>query len=77
MREAALNCRHCARAFVPGRRGWREGKACKSSEAERECPSTETCLEATEETAQNKAFPVFYDLKINIPFMNVTFSPHA
>lgn len=43
-----------------GTEGLREGKAWKTSEAERECPSAKAHMEATEETAWNKAFSVFY-----------------
>lgn len=43
-----------------GTEGQRGGKAWKSSEAERECPSAEAHTQATEETAWNKAFSIFY-----------------
>lgn len=50
----------CFCAQPQGTEGLREGRAWKPSEVERECPSAEALMEATEETAWNKGFSRYY-----------------
>lgn len=50
----------CFCAQPQGTEALREGTAWKPSEVERECPSAEAHMEATEETAWNKGFSRFY-----------------